>query len=103
VGTQGAQVRITANQLPTDGSANTWGLSAFGTGDNVASWNFFGPSDEAAVLQESDPYYGIYSTLDYNLNAGDYTWFNSDFRFPTFTNSSADHYMSATISVVAPS
>ena len=102
VGTQGAQLRITANQLPSDGSSNTWGLSAFGAGDNLASWRFWGPSAEARVLQESDPLYGMYSMLDYNLNAGDSTWFNSDFCFPTFTNSSADHYMSATISVVDP-
>jgi hypothetical protein len=102
VGTQDGQIRIAADQLPTDGNS-TWGLSAYGTGEDVASWTFYGPSDEAAVLQQSDPDYSSFSLLDNDLGAGNSTWFNSEFRFPTFSSSNGDHYMSATISVVAPS
>jgi hypothetical protein len=101
VGTQDAQIRISANQLPTDGNS-TWGLSAFGAGENLASWIFYGPSDEAVVLQQSDPNYDEFCLLDPNLVAGDSTWFNSEFRFPTLSSSTGGHIMSATISVADP-
>jgi hypothetical protein len=101
VGTQNAQISISANQLPTDG-ISTWGLSAYGSAENIASWTFFGPSDEAAVLEQSNPNYYSFSTLDNNLSAGASTWFESEFRFPTFTGSTGDHNMSATISVADP-
>jgi hypothetical protein len=99
VGTQDAQIRIEANQLPTDG-ISTWQLSAFGGGMDVAQWNFWGPSAGAVVLQQSDPDFFSYSRLDDNLGAGISTWFNSEFRFPVSSSSNGDHYMSATISAL---
>ena len=99
VGTQDAQIRIAANQLPTDGNS-TWQLEVGYYGLDQASWGFYGPTANAAVLQEADPAYQNNSVLDYNLSAGNSTWFHSSFRFPTSTGSNGDHYMSATISAL---
>jgi hypothetical protein len=99
VGTQDAQIRIAANQLPTDG-ISTWQLEVGYYGLDQASWGFYGPTAEAAVLQEADPAYQNNSVLDNDLSAGNSTWFNSMFRFPASTGSSGDHYMSATISAL---
>jgi hypothetical protein len=101
VGTQDAQIKITADQLPTAGS-NVWGLSSHIAGADVAGWCFEGPTSDAYVLQESDPAYNDWSVLAPNLAAGNSTWFDSYFHFPMATSSSADHYMSATISAAAP-
>ena len=99
VGTQSAQIRVAADQLPTDGHS-TWQLNPFGPGMDVAEWRFDGPSGHAVVLQQSDPSYFEYSRLDDNLSAGDSTGFNSGFGFPAWASSNGDHYMSATISAL---
>jgi len=100
-GTQMAEIRIAADQLPTAG-ANQWGLSPGYTGTDLAAWEFAGPFGGAEVVPVTDPNYYAYSRLVNFLPSGESVWFGSDFRFPTSTGSSADHYMSATISVVAP-
>jgi hypothetical protein len=101
-GTQMAEIRIAANQLPTAGG-NQWGLSPFNTdGTDLAAWEFSSPYGAARVVPVTDPNYYDYSRLVNFLPSGGSAWFDSAFRFPTSTGSSADHFMSATISVVAP-
>ena len=99
-GTQMAEIRIAADQLPTAGS-NQWGLSPFNTGGtDLAAWEFSSPYGAARVVPVTDPNYYDYSRLVNFLPSGESVWFGSDFRFPTSTGSSEDHYMSATISAV---
>jgi len=100
-GTQAAQIRIAADQLPTDGS-NQWGLTVFGSGTDLAVWDFHGPSGGNEVLSPTDPDFSTFCTLDTSLPSGSAVWFGSAFRFPTASSSSADHLMSATISAIAP-
>ena len=99
VGTQDAQLRIAADELPTDGNS-TWQLTTFGTSTDVAAWAFGGPSGGAPVLPEYDPNYNSFSMLDSDLLPGASTLFDSQFQFPTSSSSSGDHYMSATISAL---
>jgi hypothetical protein len=98
VGTQPTQITIAANELPTAGS-NVWGLNAYGSGADSASWTFWGWQRDAAVLSPSDPeFYMGNSVLDWELGSGDSDQYFSRFQFPTSSSSSADHFMSATIS-----
>jgi len=97
-GTQEAQLRITAAQLPSDGNS-TWNLDTQ-PGVDTAQWSFYGYRQGAMVLPDYSPYgFGI---LNYGLQSGESDTFNTVFGFPTSSSSSGDHYMQATISVVDP-
>ena len=94
-GTQQAELRVTAAQLPSDGNS-TWNLDT-NPDVNTATWTFFGNSRAAMVLPDFYPYgFGI---LNYGLPSGQSDTFSSSFAFPTSSSSSGDHFMQATISV----
>ena len=98
-GTQQAQLRVTAAQLPSDGNS-TWNLDTQ-PGVDTATWSFYGYSRGAMVLPDYSPYgFGI---MNYGLPSGQSDSFVSSFGFPTSSTSSGDHFMQATISVVPQS
>jgi hypothetical protein len=97
VGTQETQLSIVSAQLPSDGEG-TWNLDT-AAGADTASWAFDGSDHLATVLPEFSPDSGI---LSYGLSAGQSDSYESSFTFPTSSSSSSDHFMSATISAVAP-
>ena len=95
-GTQQAQLRVTAAQLPSDGNS-TWNLDTQ-PGVDTATWSFYGYSRGAMVLPDYSPYgFGI---MNYGLPSGQSDSFESTFGFPTSSSSSGDHFMQAIISVV---
>ena len=99
-GTEASQVKLDVNQLPTDGS-DVWSLRA-NNGPGQAGWEFYDFQGHGGiVVPTDDPHYSDYSALDRNLDSGGSITLGSFFDFPTSTGSSADHYMSATISVQA--
>jgi hypothetical protein len=102
VGTQNARIRLDVNQLPTGGS-DQWNLSDF-SAPGPAAWFFSDGTGyhSAFAVPTSDPDYAWNSTLNNSLAAGDSNTYYTRFIFPTSSNSSEDHYMSATISAVAP-
>jgi hypothetical protein len=94
-------LKLDVDQLPQSGD-DTWNLSA-SHGADTGAWIFWSErAGGSEVLPTSYPWYSTYSTLEHGLAAGDSDEFASAFDFPTSSNSSADHYMSATISAVAP-
>ena len=100
-GTQDAELKIDVNELP-HADSNIWNLSAMG-GADTAIWTFWSPKTGGSeVMPSSDPWYAAYDVLDHNLLAGSSDSFESALQFPTSTGSTADHYMSATVSIVAP-
>jgi hypothetical protein len=101
-GTQSTDLKLDVDQLPQAGG-DTWNLST-DSGANTGFWRFFAWTSgrHSTVLPVSDPAYSWDSTLERGLGAGSSEDFSSGFGFPTQTNSTADHYMSATISAVAP-
>ena len=99
-GTQAAQLRLDVSQLPSDGNS-TWDLDV-GSGMNTASWIFWGYNGIAQVLPSNNYYYGSNSVLSDLTYPGQADTYNTSFRFPTSSSSTADHYMAATLSVVAP-
>jgi hypothetical protein len=100
-GTQVTDLKLDVDQLPHSGDG-TWNLSARSDAD-TGIWSFYSErAGGSEVLPTSDPWYSTYSTLEHGLAAGDSDEFGSAFDFPTSSSSSSDHYMSATISAVAP-
>jgi hypothetical protein len=97
-GTHDVQIILTADQSPTNG-ANTWAFTD-DFGPDAAEWTFSPGLHTAWVLPETSPRYDSYNTIDYSLGAGNSDVLNSQFRFPSSSGSTADHYMSATISAV---
>ena len=100
-GTQVTDLKLDVDQLPQSGDG-TWNLSAR-SGADTGIWSFWSQrAGGSEVLPTSDPWYSTYNTLEHGLAAGDSDEFGSAFDFPTSSSSMADHYMSATISAVAP-
>ena len=78
-----------------------WSLHA-NSGPSQAGWEFYDYQGHGGiVVPTDDPHYSDYSALDRNLDSGSSVSLGSFFDFPTSTGSSANHYMSATISVQA--
>jgi hypothetical protein len=100
VGTQTARIMFTGDQSPTDG-VNTWEFTDW-YGPDAAEWTFNNGWRTAWVLPDTSPYYNAFNTIDPGLASGDSDTLSSQFRFPSSSGSTADHYMSATISAVAP-
>jgi hypothetical protein len=98
-GTQEAQLRVTAAQLPSDGNS-TWNLDTQ-PGVDTATWSFYGHSRGAMVLPDYMPQ--AFGIMNYGLPSGQSDTFESSFRFPTSSSSLGDHFMQATISVVPQS
>jgi hypothetical protein len=101
-GTQGAEIKIDQNQAPTTGD-DTWALGG-GNYNEVAVWGFHGNTCDTAVVPDAFAYPAPWhmGVLDPQLTSGGSDTFGTSFQFPTQSNSMADHYMSATISAVAP-
>ena len=101
IGTQATDLKLDVDQLPHSGS-DTWNLSSF-DGPDTAIWGFWSPrAGGSEVLPTSNPVYSAFGTLEHGLAAGDSDEFESYFEFPSSSSSTADHYMSAIISAVAP-
>ena len=102
-GTDVSEIKIDQNQAPTAG-ADTWTLTSHRENDNSCGWVFINPDNErgAYVMSPSAQDYDVLNVMNPGLNAGDSATYSSMFFFPTVSDSTADHYMSATISAVAP-
>jgi hypothetical protein len=102
-GTQVSEINIDQNQAPTAG-ADTWTLTSYRETENSCGWVFISPGNErgAYVMSPSARDYGVYNVMDPGLAAGDSATYDSMFFFPTASDSTSDHYMSAIISAVAP-
>jgi hypothetical protein len=98
VGTQVADIRISQDTPPTANSS-TWGLGVWSP--YLATWRFFNGIHSSYVLPNYDAQYVNVSQMT-ELNPGGSDTFSSSFGFPQTSDSSADHYMSATISAAAP-
>ena len=101
-GTEGAEIKIDQNQAPTTGD-DTWALGG-GNANEVGVWGFHGNTCDTAVVPDAFAYPAPWhmGILDPELTSGGSDTFDTTFQFPTATQSMADHYMSATISAVAP-
>jgi hypothetical protein len=101
-GSQNAQITIIADQEPIADNG-MWALGG-GNAGNVATWEFYGPAGSSAVVPDPEEYpsYMPEGTLVSNLGSGSSAMFDTWFQFPTDSTSTGDHYMSATISAVAP-
>jgi hypothetical protein len=102
VGTMNARINLDVDTLPTDG-ATTWNLTS-SPGPNSAAWWLVDESvsADAEVLPANDDHYAGNGHFYDALASGHSYVLDSAFQFPTSTSSMADHYMSATISAVAP-
>jgi hypothetical protein len=103
VGTADAELQIDQNQAPTAGT-DVWEFTSGYTTAHSCGWGFVDASNghNSLVLPTSDAQYYQMSVLANQLDAGQSRAFNSQFFFPRFTSSLEDHFMSATISAVAP-
>jgi hypothetical protein len=101
-GTQLSEIKIDQNQAPTSGD-DTWALGG-GNAYEVAVWGFHGNTCDTAVVPDAFAYPTSWhmGVLDPGLTSGGSDTFDTSFQFPTATRSMSDHYMSATISAVAP-
>jgi hypothetical protein len=101
-GTEGAELTIAVDQSPTS-NGDTWALGG-GNANEVAVWGFHGATCDTAVVPDAWAYPSSWhmGVLDNDLTSGNSDTFDTSFQFPTQTNSTADHYMSATISAAAP-
>jgi hypothetical protein len=102
-GTELSEIKIDQNQAPTAG-ADTWTLTSSRENDNSCGWVFISPDNQRGtyVMSPSDRDYDVFSVMNPGLAAGNSATYSSMFFFPTVSGSTADHYMSATISAVAP-
>jgi len=103
IGTQVSEIKIDQNQAPTAG-ADTWTLTSSRESENSCGWVFISPDNErgAYVMSPSAQGYDVFNVMNPGLAAGDSATYSSMFFFPTASDSTSDHYMSATISAVAP-
>ena len=102
-GSQPSEIRIDQDQAPTAGQ-DTWNLNTYAENDSSCGWIFIAPNQQHAsyVIPPESQNYQYFSVMNPSLAAGDSTTFSSMFFYQIVSGSTADHYMSAIISAVAP-